>query len=781
VSDNLVFAIIAKDAASKNLLKVAANMQTLHRKVAKQSTATKNSTSALSELGTVAAGLSGSLVNSAASFSAMAVKIGAFASAAQGALMLAGNVATMAGALAVLPAVGLAAGAAIGTLVIGMRGFGDAIKNVGDPEKFAEAIKDLAPAAQATAIAFRDLVPKATELRKAVQESLFAGMADEVKALGNTYLPLLKTKLSGIAAELNLGAKDWTEWARSAVAVKDTGMILDRVKAALHGMAPAGAAISQALTDVAAAGSEFLAGFGSAIGDATQQFAGFVRTARQTGALKEWISEGLSALGDVAKVVGNIAAILRDVWRAATSEGGGFVDLLKTVTGEIRTLLGSAEGMNALKIMFSGISAVGRVLGDVLGEIGRVFITTIAPAIGDLGPLIATGLRPLVGVIEPVGKALAALGVAAGGVAKVLGQLLAEALRILAPIVEKVAPVLGRILEIVGGALVKALQIVGPYLVEFARIWSEKMGPILEKIAPILQDVGKQLGEAIAKALSAIIETMPAFAQACSDLLIAVGPLLPDLIKLGSEILPIMIRALQDIVIPMIQLAAFVAQILIPVVSGLVKVFTEGFQAVGEASRTVSRVVLGALDEMRTAFGTGVQAIKDEAAKIKTSIQAALANPGAFLRAAGQLIIQGLIDGMVSMIPNLSNVLAGITALIPTKKGPEAKDLSMLIPAGQAVMTGFMGGIESMRSALAAQLGAITADVQVSATAGLAGAGSAPGAPLGYMPAASPVPQIIQLIISGNGSQHAEFLVGMLQKEVQVRGGDVQLILGGGQ
>jgi hypothetical protein len=55
----------------------------------------------------------------------------------------------LSGVLGLIPAAAGAAGLAIGSLKIATLGFGDAIKAVGDPEKFAESLQTLTPAATA--------------------------------------------------------------------------------------------------------------------------------------------------------------------------------------------------------------------------------------------------------------------------------------------------------------------------------------------------------------------------------------------------------------------------------------------------------------------------------------------------------------------------------------------------------------------------------------------------------------------------------------------------------
>lgn len=63
------------------------------------------------------------------------------------------TVSQLSGVLGLIPAAAGAAGLAIGSLKIATVGFADAINEVGDPAKFAEAIKALAPNAQQAATA----------------------------------------------------------------------------------------------------------------------------------------------------------------------------------------------------------------------------------------------------------------------------------------------------------------------------------------------------------------------------------------------------------------------------------------------------------------------------------------------------------------------------------------------------------------------------------------------------------------------------------------------------
>ncbi|GAB2992010.1 hypothetical protein [Saccharothrix stipae] len=103
------------------------------------------------------------------------------------------------------------------------------------------------------------------------------------------------------------------------------------------------APLLRAIRDIAAVGSDFLPGFASGLGESTERFAQFIATARETGQLREWLSAGLSTLGDLAGVLGNVVRIVFTVLSAANTQGAGLLQTLNAVTGSMLAFLRSAE------------------------------------------------------------------------------------------------------------------------------------------------------------------------------------------------------------------------------------------------------------------------------------------------------------------------------------------------------------------------------------------------------------------------------------------------------
>lgn len=109
-------------------------------------------------------------------------------------------------------------------------------------------------------------------------------------------------------------------------------------------------------------------------------------------------------------------------------------------------------------------------------------------------------------------------------------------------------------------------------------------------------------------------------------------------------------------------------------------------------------------------------------------ILAAIGNFGSLLFNAGKALIQGLINGIESMMGTLGHVASSIGHFIASLKGPLPADLLLLVPHGQAIMQGLMNGMASRMPDLRGQLEGISGTIAGSRFAAPAGAAAAGGA-----------------------------------------------------
>jgi hypothetical protein len=217
---------------------------------------------------------------------------------------LTGMAQQMSGVLGLIPAVAVGGGLALGALALGFRGFGDAMKNAGDPEAFAEALKTLSPHARGAAIALRDLAGPWKDLQQNVQDHLFANTGDRISALGNTYLPMLKSALVNVADSFNTAFHQIADIFSTAQRQADMRLILGATSAAVGNLIAAFPPLVSAFLDIAAVGAPIFRDLTASVAPLATRFAEFIAKARESGQLAAWMQTGIQAFRDLWTIVG---------------------------------------------------------------------------------------------------------------------------------------------------------------------------------------------------------------------------------------------------------------------------------------------------------------------------------------------------------------------------------------------------------------------------------------------------------------------------------------------
>lgn len=300
---------------------------------------------------------------------------------------LTGVAASATGALGTIPAVAVAGGAALGTLKIATMGFGDAMDSITDPEKFAEALQKLSPAAQQVALQVQDLIPVFDQLKQATQESLFSGLAPQLGNLANAYQTPLQQLTTGVAGGLNAMASGALQQLTSPDTLAQMNATIDNIVTAFQNLGPAVAPLTRVFAELVNEGSSFLPQLAMGATQAAQAFSDLVRSAAQSGRLAEWMQLGVDTLHELWPLVENTSSAFMEL--ATNKEGvrelvngiNGLVNLLPTV------IKLTEEWTGPLSTAGNIIGAISNALPD-LGTSGQsVFGVLTQSAEGLLNPL----------------------------------------------------------------------------------------------------------------------------------------------------------------------------------------------------------------------------------------------------------------------------------------------------------------------------------------------------------------------------------------------------------
>lgn len=352
----------------------------------------------------------------------------------------------LSGAVGLLPGVFAVAGVAMAALGLGLKGFKDALKNLGDVEKFEEAIKKLAPAAQETARQIRKMVPEFERVQRIVQQHLFADLAGDVRRLGESYFPVLQHGMGRVAIELNGIIRQFFAFANSSRTVSDVNEIIAVTIGVLRNLRGAVQPLLQGLMNITVVSAQAFGGMFTNIQQTANAFNAWTEKVRADGSLLAWIQTGIQATKDLFAIIFNLIGIVNAFFAVFNTGGGSALGTLRQLTAEFLTFLQVGEGRQALELLAASLERIATVAKDVLlvalQELGPVFIAlrpfveeltqsigvTLVAALKILGPIltgIAEALSFMAPVLGPIIGFFLGLGIAGKAFVFIIGPIVA--------------------------------------------------------------------------------------------------------------------------------------------------------------------------------------------------------------------------------------------------------------------------------------------------------------------------------------------------------------------
>ncbi|SDD58683.1 Transglycosylase-like domain-containing protein [Mycolicibacterium neoaurum] len=315
------------------------------------------------------------------------------AALAAGITGLAGAASAAAGVVGALPAVIGGAAAAFGTLKLATLGFGDALENIRDTDKFNEAIRSLSPAAREAALSLRGLMPAFDQLKNATQDALFANVGPQLQQLSTQFLPVIQQMTTGVAGAFNsmfTGITAELMTPQTSAAIRN---ITDNVATAFQNIAPAAASMTNAFASLTSTGSNFLPSLAKAAAEAADSFARFITEASQSGQLQQWIQTGLTTMKQLGAATMNVleafvsmAPIGEQIMPMIVDATQILADLMPTISSVVSTISpyftfwapaisaaadATSSLIGALSPVLSTVNAIADAWAYIRGEEGK--------------------------------------------------------------------------------------------------------------------------------------------------------------------------------------------------------------------------------------------------------------------------------------------------------------------------------------------------------------------------------------------------------------------------
>jgi hypothetical protein len=160
-------------------------------------------------------------------------------------------------------------------------------------------------------------------------------------------------------------------------------------------------------------------------------------------------------------------------------------------------------------------------------------------------------------------------------------------------------------------------------------------------------------------------------------------------------------------------------------------------------------------------------------------VRNALGSLGSYLYNSGQALLRGFINGIKSMASGPADAVRGalsaarnLMPFSPAKEGPFS-GRGYTTYSGQALMTGFAEGIASRRYTARNAISGVLAEASGQLQATVNTAGRVPAAPMAR--GAGTPRAVVEFRFAGDDD-----MVKLMRKAVRTRGGNVQIVLGGG-
>lgn len=517
----------------------------------------------------------------------MAALGGSFVSAAAGAANLAIQVAGIVPQLASLVSLsaalpGLYAGMAVsaGVLKASFAGMSDVMEAAFDPKKaaqFNEALKELSPNARDFALAVKEAVEPLKEVQQGIQDAFFSNNLERFVPQLVSGLQQLSPELEGLAADFGRFAGEVVRVGLEADSLEFLSNVIITVRDNVSKLEAAIEPVISGLRNVGFVGLPLMDRLGNAVLDVGVRFGDWLTEISNDGRLEGWIETAMTTLRTLGGLVSNVGVIFREIFQAAGDTSGGLLNTLEKITGEFAAFLSSAEGGEAIRVLFRGIAevaanlapiittiagALGKALGPALqrigSELGPVLLKVVqelAPALGPLANAIADLFVAVAPLLPPIARLVAILAQLASGLVsglvaqygplvEMLGGALFEALGRLMPVFEQFATEILPIAAQTGAQLLAAFAPLAPIIVEFAEVLANalldnmpEILSIIQEILPLIGDFAEALSGGLGTALEAIIPMIPAFVDATVLLLRAFWQLEGFIIRLGTAFL----------------------------------------------------------------------------------------------------------------------------------------------------------------------------------------------------------------------------------------------------
>lgn len=600
------------------------------------------------------------------------------------------------------------------TLKLGLSGVEDALTAVfdpdADPEKVAEALKNLSSNARAFVVQAQSMKPAFDSLRLDVQDKLFKGLDKTLKDTGTATFPVLRTAALDFAGTFNAMAKNTGVAAQDLAESGTLGKALGSGASAFAKLRRIPAQVLTAIVNLSAGGGPLLNRIADGVAKVADNITKKLSGAAKSGALQTAIDNAGKALAQLGRIASNIGTFLGNVFSAASVSGGGLFGTLEMITQGLADISATTEFQETLGTLIS--------LGQTLGS--------------EIFPLIGAAFAALAPVVQILAPALEEL-------VRLLGDELGALIPQLAPVLQQVAMNATELLSALQPLITNgfaALVAILPALMDLM----QSVNLLITQAAPLIQQLAPLLGVLLTGAIVILVEAMSVVTTSVANLITWVSSLITIgkdfAVTFGGVVLNA-VKLVGDLLSGDFSGAWNRAKTIVGDVAGFIG------RTVGTLKDTILRLIgnLASLlpGAVRNAFQGLVNAVRDKTALglvevirfVSRAIEYISGAADRFFSAGGNLI-GSLISGIRSKIGDVADAVNDVVSAArdflpfsPAKRGPFS-GRGYPLYSGRALIGALAQGILDQRSTLENAMSA-TLGVPVTSSGVTLGGGTTSG------------------------------------------------------
>lgn len=435
-----------------------------------------------------------------------------------------------------------------------------------------------------------------------------------------------------------------------------------------------------------------------------------LRRASASSGLADFFRQMVPLASKLADFISALVGAVGDLITATIPLGGPLLSMLERLSASLSKLFQSeqfATFVTALGAAFTVLSPVLDTLLQAVGSVAAIIAQALGPTIKALTPFVEQFAQTFVAVLSGVSPLL-----------PVLGELISSIGAALMPVIGRLVPAIAAALIPVVQALAKELPQLAP---SFLRV-AEAIIPLLPLIADVLIRVAPIIPKVV-ELVAALVEwytstgNIQSALKILGDIVTAVGQVISGVVDLVVGVLNgdwsrawngavTLVKGVANLLVGAVKFA--IDQMLAPIAAFLPNV-RQHFQRAWDAAKSAT---VGGLAGLAATISSGIVRAVSIIQQLPSRIAAIFASAGTWLLNAGVQIIQGLLNGIDRMISAVRTKLQQLTNMIPTWKGPAARDANLLFRAGQLILGSLVRGFASAESDVAAKLAEITGRIQ---------------------------------------------------------------------